>query len=397
MWSAWFARRAARRSSAAASRRTIIGLSGDIDRFAATLNLAALPGVADVVRISVPYKLVSREHRRERSVIRVAGVPIGPDTLTVIAGPCAVETPEQTLASARMARAAGASLLRGGALQAAVVALRVPGPRRSRAEDPRRRARGDRAADRDRGGRPASDVDLVATYADMLQVGTRNMQNFPLLQAVGGGGKPVMLKRGMSATIEEWLMAAEYIAQRGNLDIVLCERGIRTFENATRNTLDISAVPVAQRLSHLPVIVDPSHSGGRRDLVLPLSRAAIAVGADGIIVDVHPYAGDRALRRAAGAHRHRPAGTGQRRAAPVTAGRPHAHARSGPQRRGARPRAPSPRWRRASTIVPRPAGVTPGGTPGPWRRAARRSRRRPAGPRCGAGRRSSPGSPPGAG
>jgi 3-deoxy-7-phosphoheptulonate synthase len=132
------------------------------------------------------------------------------------------------------------------------------------------------------------DVDLVASYADMLQVGTRNMQNFPLLQAVGGVGKPVMLKRGMNATIEEWLMAAEYIAQRGNLDIVLCERGIRTFETATRNTLDISAVPVAQRLSHLPVIVDPSHSGGRRDLVLPLSRAAIAVGADGIIVDVHP-------------------------------------------------------------------------------------------------------------
>jgi 3-deoxy-7-phosphoheptulonate synthase len=134
-----------------------------------------------------------------------------------------------------------------------------------------------------------ADVELVASYADMLQVGTRNMQNFPLLQAVGGIGKPVMLKRGMNATIEEWLMAAEYIAQRGNLDIVLCERGIRTFEKATRNTLDISAVPVAQRLSHLPVIVDPSHSGGRRDLVLPLSRAAIAVGADGIIVDVHPH------------------------------------------------------------------------------------------------------------
>src|SRR5216683_5968311 len=134
---------------------------------------------------------------------------------------------------------------------------------------------------------PAS-VDLVASYADMLQVGTRNMQNFALLQAVGGASKPVLLKRGFNATIEEWLMAAEYIAQRGNLDIVLCERGIRTFETATRNTLDISAVPMAQRLSHLPVIVDPSHSGGRRDLVLPLSRAAIAVGADGIIVDVHP-------------------------------------------------------------------------------------------------------------
>src|SRR5262249_18163643 len=134
---------------------------------------------------------------------------------------------------------------------------------------------------------PAS-VELVSAYADMLQVGTRNMQNFALLQAVGSAAKPVLLKRGMSATIEEWLMAAEYIAQRGNLDIVLCERGIRTFETATRNTLDISAVPVAQRLSHLPVIVDPSHSGGRRDLVLPLTRAAIAVGADGVIIDVHP-------------------------------------------------------------------------------------------------------------
>jgi 3-deoxy-7-phosphoheptulonate synthase len=134
----------------------------------------------------------------------------------------------------------------------------------------------------------AHEVDMVAEYADMLQVGTRNMQNFTLLQAVGAAGKPVMLKRGMNATIEEWLMAAEYIAQRGNLHIVLCERGIRTFETATRNTLDISAVPVAQRLSHLPVIVDPSHSGGRRDLVLPLSRAAIVAGADGVIVDVHP-------------------------------------------------------------------------------------------------------------
>src|SRR5690348_10483833 len=267
--------------------RTIIGLSGDVDRFTANLNLAGLPGVADVVRITVPYKLVSREHRRERSVIKVAGVPIGPDTLTVIAGPCAVETPEQTLAAARMARAAGASLLRGGAFKPRTSPYAFQGLGEVGLKI---------LADvREETGLPIvtevidqRDVDLVSTYADMLQVGTRNMQNFPLLQAVGAAGKPVMLKRGMSATIEEWLMAAEYIAQRGNLDIVLCERGIRTFENATRNTLDISAVPVAQRLSHLPVIVDPSHSGGRRDLVIPLSRAAIGVGADGIIVDVHP-------------------------------------------------------------------------------------------------------------
>jgi 3-deoxy-7-phosphoheptulonate synthase len=268
--------------------RTIVGVTGDIDRLAATLNLASLPGVADVVRISVPYKLVSREHRKERSVIRVAGVPIGPDTLTIIAGPCAVETPEQTLEAAKMARAAGASLLRGGAYKPRSSPYAFQGLGETGLKI---------LADvRSETGLPvvtevvaADDVDLVASYADMLQVGTRNMQNFPLLQAVGGCGRPVMLKRGMSSTIEEWLMAAEYIAQRGNLDIVLCERGIRTFENATRNTLDISAVPVAQRLSHLPVIVDPSHSGGRRDLVLPLSRAAIAVGADGIIVDVHPH------------------------------------------------------------------------------------------------------------
>ncbi len=267
--------------------RTIVGLVGDVDHLD-TLNLRGMAGVSDVVRISSPYKLVSREHHRERSVITVAGVPIGPDTLTVVAGPCAVETAEQTMAAALMARAAGASLLRGGAYKPRSSPYAFQGLGEAGLKI--------LAEVREAAGLPVvtevvdpGDVELVASYADMLQVGTRNMQNFPLLQAVGGVGKPVMLKRGMNATIEEWLMAAEYIAQRGNLDIVLCERGIRTFEKATRNTLDISAVPIAQRLSHLPVIVDPSHSGGRRDLVLPLSRAAIAVGADGIIVDVHPY------------------------------------------------------------------------------------------------------------
>ncbi|GAB3982614.1 3-deoxy-7-phosphoheptulonate synthase [Actinoallomurus acanthiterrae] len=267
--------------------RTIIGLVGDVEQFG-TLNLHALPGVTDVVRISVPYKLVSRENHPDRSVVRVGGVPIGPGTMTLIAGPCAVETPEQTLEAARMAQTAGATLLRGGAFK----------PRTSPYAFQGLGEKGLRilADVRAETGMPivtevvdAHDVELVASYADMLQVGTRNMQNFALLQAVGGAGKPVMLKRGMNATIEEWLMAAEYIAQRGNLDIVLCERGIRTFEKATRNTLDISAVPVAQRLSHLPVIVDPSHSGGRRDLVLPLTRAAIAIGADGVIIDVHPH------------------------------------------------------------------------------------------------------------
>ncbi|MFC7330355.1 3-deoxy-7-phosphoheptulonate synthase [Marinactinospora rubrisoli] len=266
--------------------RTIIGLVGDVQQFE-TLDLRALPGVSDVLRVSVPYKLVSRENHDSRTVVRVGGVPIGGDHMTLIAGPCAVETPEQTLAAARMARAAGAALLRGGAYKPRTSPYAFQG-----LGEAGLRILADVRAET---GLPIvtevvdpADVELVASYADMLQIGTRNMQNFALLQAAGEAGRPVMLKRGMSATIEEWLMAAEYIAQRGNLDIVLCERGIRTFEKATRNTLDLSAVPVAQELSHLPVIVDPSHSGGKRDLVLPLSRAAIAVGADGIIVDVHP-------------------------------------------------------------------------------------------------------------
>nr|WP_055503172.1 3-deoxy-7-phosphoheptulonate synthase [Nonomuraea pusilla] len=266
--------------------RTIVGLVGDVTQLDAAA-LRGMPGVRDVMRVSTPYKLVSRENHPERSTVRVGGVPIGPDTVTLIAGPCAVETHEQTLEAARMAQAAGATLLRGGAFKPRTSPYAFQGL----GEEGLRIL----AAVREETGLPvvtevvdAQDVELVASYADMLQVGTRNAQNFALLQAVGAAGRPVMLKRGMNATIEEWLMAAEYIAQRGNLDIVLCERGIRTFETATRNTLDVSAVPVAQRLSHLPVIVDPSHSGGRRDLVLPLTRAAIAVGADGVIIDVHP-------------------------------------------------------------------------------------------------------------
>ena len=271
--------------------RTIIGLVGDVEQFH-SLNLRALPGVADVIRVSAPYKLVSLINHPHKSTVWVGGdgraAPIGPDTFTLIAGPCAVESPDQTLRAALMAKAAGATLLRGGAFKPRSSPYAFQGLGKEGLEI---------LADvREATGLPvvtevvdSADVDLVASYADMLQVGTRNAQNFALLQAVGSAGKPVMLKRGMQSTIEEWLMAAEYIAQRGNLDVVLCERGIRTFEKATRNTLDISAVPVAQALTHLPVIVDPSHSGGRRDLVLPLSRAAIAVGADGIIVDVHPH------------------------------------------------------------------------------------------------------------
>ncbi|CAM3527039.1 3-deoxy-7-phosphoheptulonate synthase [Nocardioides dubius] len=270
--------------------RTIIGLVGDIESFH-HLNLRTLRGVADVRRISDPYKLVSRQHHPDRSTVWVGPsgrqVPIGPGSFTFIAGPCAIETAEQTVEAARMAQSAGATILRGGAFK----------PRTSPYAFQGIGAAGLKilAGVREATGMPvvtevvdARDIEIVAEHVDMLQVGTRNMANFGLLQAVGEAGKPVLLKRGMSSTIEEWLMAAEYIAQRGNLDVVLCERGIRTFEPATRNTLDISAVPVVQAASHLPIIVDPSHAAGRKDLVVPLTRAAIAVGSDGVIVDVHP-------------------------------------------------------------------------------------------------------------
>jgi 3-deoxy-7-phosphoheptulonate synthase len=266
--------------------RTIVGVVGT-EEVLETIDAAGLPGVVETMRITAPYKLVSAQNHSQRSTVRVGGVPIGPGTFTFIAGPCAVETAEQTLESAYLAKRAGASLLRGGAFKPrtspyAFQGLGVAGLRIL-------------SDVRDEVGLPvvtevldASDVDVVAEHADMLQIGTRNMQNFALLQAVGATGKPVMLKRGLTATYEEWLMAAEYIAQRGNLDIVLCERGIRGFEPSIRNMLDVSAVVMVQRLSHLPVIVDPSHAAGRRDLVVPLAAAGIAAGADGVMVDVHP-------------------------------------------------------------------------------------------------------------
>jgi len=270
--------------------RSIVGLVGDVESLEQR-DLLALPGVGDVLRVSSPYKLVSRDSHPEPSTVRVGGVPIGPGTFTLIAGPCAVETPEQTLAAAQLAQSAGATLLRGGAYK----------PRTSPYAFQGLGEKGLRilAEVRAETGMPvvtevvdAADVDLVASYADMLQVGTRNMANFSLLQAVGAAGRPVMLKRGLSSTLEEWLMAAEYVAQRGTLEIVLAERGIRTFETATRNTLDVSAVPMLHTLSHLPVLVDPSHAAGRRDMVVPLARAAIAAGADAIMVDVHPHPED---------------------------------------------------------------------------------------------------------
>ena len=266
--------------------QTIIGLVGDITQFA-ELPLHAFPGVEDVIRVSKPYKLVSNDANPRPSTVYVGDVPIGRDTLTLIAGPCAVETEEQTEAACRMAVEAGAKILRGGAYKPRTSPYAFQGLGEKGLD-----ILHDVARDLDL---PfvtevvtTADVETVAAKADMLQIGTRNMQNFQLLKEVGMAGKPVLLKRGMTATIDEWIMAAEYIAHTGNLQVVLCERGIRTYEPATRNTLDVSAVPVAQSLTHLPVIVDPSHSGGKRELVMPLIRSAIAVGADGLIVDVHP-------------------------------------------------------------------------------------------------------------
>ncbi len=265
---------------------TIIGLLGDTDRFV-SLPLASLPAVGEVVRVGKPYKLVAAESRQRPTTVTVGNVEIGRDAIVVIAGPCAIETEDQAMTAARAAKAGGANILRGDAYKHRTSPYAFQGLAKQGLEILKQM--------RAETGLPVvtevlqtSDVELVAGCADVLRIGARNMQNFQLLREIGGMHKPVMLKRGLSATIEEWLMAAEYLAQQGNEEIILCERGIRTFETETRNTLDISAVPVIHRLSHLPVIVDPSHASGRRDLVAPLATAAIAAGADGIMVDVHP-------------------------------------------------------------------------------------------------------------
>lgn len=270
--------------------RTIIGVIGE-PSLHTELNLSGMPGVSTVLQVSAPYKLVNSQAQAERSTVWVGPdgreVPIGPNTFTLIAGPCAVESALQALGAARLAAGAGATLLRGGAYKPRTSPLSFQGM----GEDALKIL----ADVRDATGLyvvseviDPADVDLVASYADMLLIGATNMQNFALLDSVGRRGKPVMLKRGMQATVDEWLLAAEYIAQRGNCHIVLCERGIRTFETATKATLDLSAIPLVQRLSHLPVVVDPTHCAGRRDVIIPLARAAIAVGADGLLVDVHP-------------------------------------------------------------------------------------------------------------
>jgi 3-deoxy-7-phosphoheptulonate synthase len=266
--------------------RTVIGLVGDTARFM-ELPLATLPHVEQVIRVGKPYKLVARELHQDATIVNVAGVPIGEGIFTIIAGPCAIETEDQALEAARMAQSMGAHILRGDAFKHRTSPYSFQGLAKRGLEILRLMSQETGMPTVTEVLEPA-DVELVAEYADVLRVGTRNSQNFALLRECGRSGKPVMLKRGMASTIEEWLMAAEYVAREGTNDIILCERGIRTFEDAYRNTLDIAAVPTAKALTHLPVMVDPSHSGGRRELVAPLARAAVAAGADAVMIDIHP-------------------------------------------------------------------------------------------------------------
>ena len=272
--------------------RTVVGVVGQTYPELAD-ELAVLEGVADVVPVSRPYKLASREFKPEDTVIRVGNVAIGGGNTVVMAGQCSVDTEEQMMATARVVKEAGGHILRGGAfkprtnpyafrglgekgLQILAAARAETGlPIISEVMDPR-------------------DVELVAHYADILQVGSRSMQNFALLDEVGRSGKPVMLKRGMWAPLQEWLLAAEYVLAQGNNQVMLCERGIRTFETVTRFTMDLSIIPAAKRLSHLPIIGDPSHATGYRYLVEPMAMASVAAGADGLIVELHPNP-DRAL------------------------------------------------------------------------------------------------------
>jgi 3-deoxy-7-phosphoheptulonate synthase len=247
----------------------------------------AFPGVERVVALTAPFRFVSRDYQQQRTVVSVGSVALGAGGFTVIAGPCAVESREQLSAAAAAVAASGAALLRGDAFKPRTSPYSFQGLGRAGLDL--------LAEARERFGLPfvaevvdPRDVELVASYADLIRIGSRNMSNFTLLSEAGRQPRPVMLKRGFTATIEEWLDAAEYIYKEGNTQIVLCERGIRTFEPQMRNTLDISAVPMVQALSHLPVVVDPSHSAGRRALVAPLTLAALAVGADGVMVDVHP-------------------------------------------------------------------------------------------------------------
>jgi 3-deoxy-7-phosphoheptulonate synthase len=265
---------------------TVIGVMGERDVIAG-LPLEAYPGVDKVVPILKPYKLVSREFRRSDTVITVGGTSLGGGHIALIAGPCSVETRGQLLEAAVAAKAGGATMLRGGAYKPRTSPYAFQGLGVEGLEI--------LAEAREKTGLPIvtelmdpRHLEEVVKYSDVIQIGARNMQNFQLLSAVGEVSLPVLLKRGLAATIDELLMAAEYILKEGNANVILCERGIRTFETATRNTLDISAIPILKQRSHLPVVVDPSHAAGKIDLVEPLSLAAIAAGADGLMIEMHP-------------------------------------------------------------------------------------------------------------
>lgn len=266
--------------------RTVVAVVGQV--FPELMDeLGTMPGVDEVVRISKPYKLSSREVKPADTVVNVNGVPIGNGSVVIIAGPCSVESEEQILTVARAVKAAGAHMLRGGAFKPRTSPYAFQGLAEAGLKL--------LAAARAETGLPVvtecmsvRDIDLVARYTDVIQIGARNAQNFILLEEVAKTGKPIMLKRGFAELIEEWLLAAEYILNQGNRNVILCERGIRTFETMTRNTLDVNAIPMVKRLSHLPVIADPSHGTGRWYLVEPVSLAATAAGADGLMIEVHP-------------------------------------------------------------------------------------------------------------
>jgi 3-deoxy-7-phosphoheptulonate synthase len=267
------------------TQRTAIGITGNRGTVEPTA-FENLPGVLEVIPVSAPYKLVSREAKRENTVVSIGGVPIGGEKIAVVAGPCAIESETQALEIARRVREGGATLYRGGAFKprTSPYSFQGLGLEGLRILSKVRRETGlpvvTEVLDTDT-------VDAVAEHADCLQVGARNMQNFTLLKRLGRLRKPVLLKRGMSATIEELLLSAEYLLAEGNYEVILCERGVRTFVNHTRNTLDLAAIPYVQRISHLPILVDPSHGTGKRQKVLPLSRAAVAAGADGLLIEVH--------------------------------------------------------------------------------------------------------------
>jgi 3-deoxy-7-phosphoheptulonate synthase len=265
--------------------RTVLGAVGGT-RQADTALIEVLDGVQEVLRITEPYKLASRTFKPDNTVITIDDVRIGGDEVVVMAGPCSAETEQQVEAAAAAVKRAGAKVLRGGAFKPRSSPYSFQGL----GEEGLRLLRA--AADRHNlklvsEVMDISQLDLMERYAHILQVGARNMQNFTLLRELGHSKKPVMLKRGISATIEEWLLSAEYILAGGNMNVMLCERGIRTFESYTRNTLDISAIPVVRKLSHLPILVDPSHGTGKRDKVAPMARAAVAAGADGLLIEVH--------------------------------------------------------------------------------------------------------------